>query len=140
MLITVVVTVPVSLKGHISCLVSSSPLSSRNIQAHEKPPTCHMGLALSANHEGKERVRGKASRMQSIRIGFGLVCVRQSTEYHALKLPDPTQSVLITVVMVAVSSNGPTGCPVRPPLLSSQNISRTKNLPQAIGPGVKQRP
>ena len=52
---------------------SPPPLWSQNIQSHEKyltsprardeAPT--MSLALGTNHESKERVKGKASRIQS---------------------------------------------------------------------------
>ena len=75
-----------------------------------------MTLAQGANREGKERVKGKASRIQPSRIGSALVCVRRNVQHLELKLPDSTVFVLITAVMVAVSANGP-GCLVSfPPL------------------------
>ena len=110
------------------CVVSPPPLFSQNIQSHEKSPTSHRAqgvpptesLALSANREGKERVKGKASRIQSSRIGSALVCVRRNAQRPELKLPESTRFVLNTVLMVAVSTRGPTGA--SPPPLSSQNI------------------
>ena len=116
-LITVVM-VAVSRNGHTGCLVSPPPLSSQNIQSHEKSPTSRrargetqaISLALGANREGKKKVNGKASRMQSSRIGSALACVSRSAQHRELKLPDSTQFVLITVVMVAVSPMGPGVC------------------------------
>ena len=75
---------------------------------------------LGANHEGKESVNGKASRIQGSRIGSALVCVRRNAQHHELKLPESTRYVLNTILMVAVSTRGPTGA--KPPLLSAQNM------------------
>ena len=76
-----------------------------------------MTYALGANREGKERVKSNACRKQSSRIGFALVCVRPNVQHLELKLPDSKRFVLITVVIVAVSDSGPTGCLVSPPTL-----------------------
>ena len=83
--------------GPIGCLVSSPPLSSQNMQSHEKAPASHrargetptMSFALSANREGKERIKGKVSRIKSSRIS---VCVCAVTSAilcysHSLVLP-----------------------------------------------------
>ena len=112
------------------CVVSPPPLFSQNIQSHEKSPISHraqgvpptVSLALGANRKGKGRVKGKAinSRIQSSRIGSALVCVRRNAQHPELKLPESTRFVLNTVLMVAVSTRGPTGA--SPPPLSSQNI------------------
>ena len=110
------------------CVVSPPPLFSQNMQSHEKSPTSHraqgvpptVSLALGANREGKGRVKGKASRIQSSRIGSALVCVRRNAQHPELKLPESTRFVHTTVLMVAVSTHGPTGA--SPPPLSSQNI------------------
>ena len=75
---------------------------------------------LGANRKGKGRVKGKASRIQSSRIGSALVCVRRNAQHPELKLPESTRFVLNTVLMVAVSTRGPTGA--SPPPLSSRNI------------------
>ena len=117
--------------------VSPPPLSSQNIQSHEKFPTSPRvrgeapttSLALGTNPEGKERVKGKASRIQSSRIGSALVCVRRNVKHLELKLLESTRFVLNTVLMVAVFTCGPTGCPVSPPLLSSQNIQSQEKSP-----------
>ena len=109
------------------CVVSPPPLFSQNMQSHEKPPTSHraqgvpptVSLALGANRKGKGRIKGKASRIQS-RIGFALVCVRRNAQHPELKLPESTRFVLNTVLIVAVSTRGPTGA--SPPPLSSQNV------------------
>ena len=111
-----------------SCVVSPPPLFSQNMQSHEKPPTSHraqgvpptVSLALGANRKGKGRVKGKASRIQSSRIGSALVCVRRNAQHPELKLPESTRFVLNTVLIVAVSTRGPTGA--SPPPLSSQDI------------------
>ena len=148
-LITAGVLLVVSSNGPTVCLVSHFSLSSQNVQSHEKSPTSHrvrgetkaMILALAANRESKERVKGKASRIKSIQIGSVLVCVRRNAQHLELKLPDSMQFVLITDVMGAMSTCGPTGCPVRVILLSRpERYSHTKNPPQAIGAEVKQRP
>ena len=110
------------------CVVSPPPLFSQNMQSHEKPPTSHraqavpptVSLALGANRKGKGRVEGKASRIQSSRIGSALVCVRRNAQHPELKLPESTRFVLNTVLIVAVSTRGPTAA--SPPPLSSQNI------------------
>ena len=67
------------------CVVSP-PLFSQEMQSHEKSPTSHraqgvpptVSLALGANRKGKGRVKGKASRIQSSRIGSARVCVFSS--------------------------------------------------------------
>ena len=81
-----------------------------------------MTLALAANREGKEKVKSKASRIKSCRIGSVLVCVRRNAQHLELKLSYSTQYVLVTVVRVALSTCGPTGCPVSHSSLSSRNI------------------
>ena len=48
------------------------------------------------------------------------MCVRRNAQRPELKLSESTRFVLITVLMVAVSTRGPTGA--SPPPLSSQNI------------------
>ena len=76
--------VDVSTIGPTGCLVSPPILSSQNVQSREKAPPSHRArwekttrsLALGVNHEGKEKAKGKASRIQSSRIGSALVCVR----------------------------------------------------------------
>ena len=86
------------------------------MQSHEKPPTSHkaqgvpptVSLALDANRKGKGRVKGKASRIQSSQIGSALVCVRRNAQHPELKLPESTRFGLNTVLMVAVSTRGPT--------------------------------
>ena len=80
--------------------------------------TSTVSLARGANREVKERVKGKASRVQSTRIGSALVCVRRNVQHLELKLSKSIRFVLITVVMVAV----PTGCVVSPSPLFSQNM------------------
>ena len=84
-----------------------------------------MRLALGANREGKGRFKGKARRIQSNRIGSVLVRVRRNAQYPEPKLPESTRFVLNTVLMVAVSTRGPTGA--HPPPLSSQNIQSREN-------------
>ena len=124
------------------CVVSPSPLFSQDMQSHEKSPTSHraqdvpptVSLALGANRKGKGRVKGKASRIQSSRIGSALVCVRRNAQHPELKLPESTRFVLNTVLMVAVSTRGPTG--TSPPPLSSQNIQwheKSLTSPRARG-------
>ena len=89
--------------GPTGCLVSPPPILYQNMQSHEKSPTSHRAqgvpptitLALGANHEGKERVKGKTSRIQSSRIGSALVCVRRNAQHRELKLPESTRFVLI---------------------------------------------
>ena len=112
------------------------------MQSHEKTPTSHkaqgvpptVSLALDANRKGKGRVKGKASRIQSRRIGSALVCVRRNAQHPELKLPESTRFVLNTVLMVAVSTRGPTGA--SPPPLSSRNIQsheQSSTSPRARG-------
>ena len=116
---------------------SPLPPSSQNIQSHEKSPTSHraqgvpptISLALGASREGKGRVKGEASRIQSSRIGSALVCIRRNAQHLELKLLESTRFVLNTVRMVAVSTYGPTGCLVSPPPLSSQNIQSHEKSP-----------
>ena len=99
----------------------------------EKIPASHkarvgtstVSLARGANREGKERVEGKASRVQSTRIGSALVCVRRNLQHRELKLSKSTRFALVTVVMVAV----PTGCVVSPPPLFSQNKESHEKSP-----------
>ena len=87
------------------CVVSPPPLFSQNMQSHEKPPTSHraqgvpptVSLALGANRKGKGRVKGKASRIQSSRIGSALVCVRRNAQHPELKLPESTRFVCVCV-------------------------------------------
>ena len=130
-----VVIVAVPTNGPNGCPVSPPPLSSQSIQSHEKSPTSHRSrgetqassLTLGAKRESKERVNGKASRIQSSRIGSALICVRRKANLE-LKLHDSTRFLLFIVVLVAVFPNGPIGCLVIPPPLSSQNIqSREKS-------------
>ena len=87
-----------------------------------------MNLALGANREGKERVKGKAW-IQSSRKGSALVCLRRNAQHRELNLPESTRFVLVIVVMVAVSTCGPIGCPVSPPPLSSQNMQSHEKSP-----------
>ena len=92
--------------------VSPPPISSQNVQSHEKSPTSPRArvetqtirLALGANPEDKERVKGKASRIQSNRIGSALVCVRRNAQHLELKSLESTRFVLNTVVIVSVST------------------------------------
>ena len=100
-----------------------------------------MILALGVNREGKERVKGKPSRVQSTRIGSALVCVRRNVQHRELKLFKSTRFALITAVMVAVPTGGPTGCLVSPPPLISQNLqshekSPTSHRAQGLPPTV----
>ena len=96
-LITVVM-VAVSTCGPIGYPVSPPTLLSQNKQSQEKSSTSQKvrgetqttSLALGANREGRERVKGKASRIQSSRIGSALVCVRRNVPHRELKLPEST--------------------------------------------------
>ena len=89
------------------CVVSPPPLFSQDMQSHEKSPTSHraqgvpptVSLALGANRKGKGRVKGKASRIQSSRIGSALVCVRRNAQHPEPKLPESTRFVLMYVCM-----------------------------------------
>ena len=123
--------------GSTGSLVSPPSRFSQNIQLHEKSPTSHraqgasptISLALGRNPEGKERVKGKASPIKSSRIGSALGCVRRNTQRLELKVLEPTRFVLNTVPMVAVSTCGPTGCPVSPSPLSPQNMQSHEKSP-----------
>ena len=120
------------------CPVSAPPLSSQNIQPREKFPTSHRArretqtrsLALGADPEGKEIVKAKASRIRSSRTESVLVCVRRNAQHLELKCLESTRFVLNTVVIVSVSTCGPTGCPF---LLSrSKTYNHTKSPTQTI--------
>ena len=84
-LITAVMVV-VPTVGPTGCPVSSPSLLSQSIQSREESPKLHraqgvpptISLALGANCEGKGRVKGKASRIQSSRI-VSLSCVYAGT-------------------------------------------------------------
>ena len=67
------------------------------------------------------------------------MCVRRDAQHRELKLTEYARIALITVVIVAVSTNGPTGCLVSPPPLSSQNISSRKRKQQAVEMAATQR-
>ena len=126
----VMVAVPTG--GPTGCPVSPLPLFPQNIQLHEESPGRHRAqgaplttcLTLAANSYGKEKVKGKTIRIQSSRIRFAVVCVRQNEQHRELKILESTRFLLSTFVIVAVSSCGPTG--VSPPALSSQNIQSHK--------------
>ena len=101
--------------GPTSCLpiVSTPPLQPPNVQSREKIPASHrargetptMSFALGANREGKESFKGKASRIQSSRIGSVLVCVRRNAQLRELNLLESTRFVLnAAVAMIAASS------------------------------------
>ena len=101
---------------------SSSPIVPKGT-ATQKAPARHRArgetparsFALGTRREGKERVKGKASRIKSSRIGSGLACVRRNAQSRELKLLESTRFVLSTVVMVAVATDGPACCLVSPP-------------------------
>ena len=122
-----VVIAAVLTSGPSGCLliVSTPPLQSQNVQSREKAPASHgardetptMSFVPGANCEGKERVKCKASRIQSSRIGSVLVFVRRNAQLRELKLLESTRFVLSTV-MIALSTDGPSGCLVHPPPLS----------------------
>ena len=139
-LITAVMAV-VPTVGSTGCPVTSPPFLSQIIQSHEKSPESQraqgvprtISFALGANREGKRRVEGKASRIQSSRKGSALVCVRRTAQHRELNLAESTQFVLSTVRMVAVSTSGPTGCPVSHPSFSSQNIQSHEKSPTHEG-------
>ena len=117
------------------------PLQPQNVQSREKAPASHgargetptMSFVPDANREGKERVKGYASRIQSSRIGYVLVCVRRNSQLRELELLESTRFVLSTVVMIAVFTDGPTSCLVYPPPLSPQNIQLHKKFPAGRG-------
>ena len=138
-----VVMAAVLTSGPTGCLliVSTPPLQSQNVQSREKAPASHgargetptMSFVPGANREGKKRFKGKASRIQSSRIGSVLVCVRRNAQLRELKLLESTRFVFSTVVMIAVSTDGPTGCLVYPPPLSPQNIQSHEKFPASRG-------
>ena len=88
-----------------------------------------VSLSLGTICEGKERVKGKDSRIQSSQIRSALVCVRRNVQHCELKLHKSTRFALITAVMVAVPTSGPNGCPLSPPPLSSTNIQSHEEAP-----------
>ena len=110
-----VVMAAVLTSGPTGCLliVSTPPLQPKNVQSREKAPANHgargetttMSFVPGANREGKERVKGKASRIQSSRIGSVLVCVRWNAQFRELKLLESTRFVLNTIVMIAASTD-----------------------------------
>ena len=93
--------------AHLFFLRKKTPASQK-----ARVGTSTVSLARGANREVKERVKGKASRVQSTRIGSAIVCVRRNVQHRELKLLKSTRFALVTVVMVAV----PTGCIVSPPV------------------------
>ena len=135
--LTTVLMAAVSTCGPSGCPVSPPPLSSQNAQSHKNAPISHRvqgetkttSLALGANPEGKERVKCKASRIQSSRIGPALIYVRRNAQHLELRFPKSTRFVHITVVMVAVSTCGPIGCPLSPPPLSPPKHTFTQKAP-----------
>ena len=138
-----VVMAAVLTSGPTGCLlaVSTPLLQYQNVQSHEKAPASHgargetptMSFVPGANREGKERVKGNASRIQSSRIGSVLLCVRRNAQLRELKLLESTRFVLSTVVMIAVSTDGPAGCLVYPPPLSPQNMQSHEKPPAGRG-------
>ena len=108
--------------------LTKTPASYR---ARGETPT--MSFALGVNHEGKKIVGGKASRIQSSRIGSALVFVRRNAQPCDLKLPESTRFVFSTVVMIAIYTDGPTGCLLSPPRLSPQNIQSHEKAPAGHG-------
>ena len=137
-----VVVAGVFTSGPTCCLliISTPPLQSQNVQSRKKAPAGHeargetptMSFVPGANREGKKRFEGKVSRIQSSRIGSVLVCVRRNAQRRELKLPESTRFVLSTVVMIAVSTDGPT-CLVYPPSLSPRNIQSHEKSPASRG-------
>ena len=114
---------------NIGYLVSPSLLSPQNIQSHETFPASpgpgvkqKLLVLRWARTVRARRESSVKSRIQSTRIGSALVCLRRNATHLELSVPDYTRFVVITVVMVAVSTSGPTGCLVSPPPLSSQNM------------------
>ena len=113
-----VVVAGVITSGPTCCLliISTPPLQSQNVQSRKKKTagleargeTPTMSFVPGANREGKKRFKCKASRIQSSRIGSVLVCVRRNGQRRELKLLESTRFVLSTVVMIAVSTDGPT--------------------------------
>ena len=84
---------------------------------------------MGANPEGKERAKGKASRKHSSRIGSALECVRRNVQDREPQLSDSSRFVLSTVVMVAMSASGPTGCLVSPCPVSFQKVQSHMKSP-----------
>ena len=113
--------------AHLLFLRRKTPASHR-----ARGGTPAVNISLGANCEGKGRVKGKASRSNSYRIGSAPVCVRRDVQHRELKLPKSTRFALITAIMVAVPTSGPNGCPVSPPPLSFQTYSHAKKPPQAM--------
>ena len=133
-----VVMAAVLTSGPTGCLlITSTPsLQSQNVQSREKAPASHgaqgetptMSFVPGANREGKERVKSKASRIQSSRIGSVLVFVRRNAQLRE-QLLESTRFVVSTVVMIAVSTDRPTGCLVCPPPLSPRNMQSHEKSP-----------
>ena len=133
----------VSTCGSIGCPVSPPPLSSQNIKSHEKSPTSRraqgetqtISLAQDANPGGREIVKVKASRIQSIRIGSALVCVHRNVQHRELNLYESTSFMPVAVVMAAYLTSGPTGCLliVSTPPLQSQNVQSREKAPASHG-------
>ena len=109
-----------TIPAHLFFLCKKIPASQK-----ARVGTSTVSLARGANREVKERVKGKASRVQSTRKGSALVCVRRNVQHLELRLSKSTRFVLVTVVMAAV----PTGCVVSPPPLLSQNMQSHENPP-----------
>ena len=125
------------------CRITFYVRKSPPVRAWSETPT--VSLALGDNREGKERVKGEASRVQSTTIGSALVCVRRNVQHRELKLPKSARFSIITAVMVAIPTGGPTGCVVNPPPLLSQNIqshekSPTSHRAQRVPPTVSLAP
>ena len=90
----------VLISGPTGCLsiVSTPPLQFQNVKSREKATASHgargetptMSFVPGANREGKERVKGKASRIQRNRIGSVLVCVHRNAQLRELKLLEST--------------------------------------------------
>ena len=124
-------------------IVSTPPLQSQNVRSREKAPASHrargetpiMSFAQGANREGKERVKGKAIQIKSSRIGSVPVCVRRNAQLRELKLLQPTRFVLSTVIMIAISTDGPIGCLliVHTPPLSPPKIQSHEKFPAGRG-------
>ena len=126
------------------CVVSSPPLFSQNIQSNEKSPTNHraqgvpptVSLALGANREGKGRVKGKASRIQSSRIGSALACVRRNAQHPELNFPSTRNLCSILFKRLLCPLVGPPAQVLLPSCPKTYN--HTKNPSQALGHEVKQ--
>ena len=59
-----------------------------------------MSFVLGINPEGKERVKGEASRIQSSQISSALVCVRRNVQHLEIKLLESTRFVLNNVLLM----------------------------------------